>query len=339
MFDLRVLSKEDTEKLLKIGDVIQGVEAVYKQKAEENAVVFPLVFHEFEPGNGDMDIKSGWLKESGIFGLKQVSWFGENPSRGLPALIGMIMVFNDQTGKPIGITDGSYITGIRTGAAGALGAKYLARPDAKTLLVVGAGHVATFQVAATLSLMKDIEQVLVYDAMDFNGAKAFAASIGKQVSDKFGVHCQNPVQYTAVKDIAKATGESDIIITVTPSKEPIIKRDWVKAGTHFSCIGADMSGKQEIAPEIIRDARVFADDLHQCIQVGEIERPIKEGFLQKEALAGEIGDIIIGRTQGRKDADQITVFDATGTALLDLITAQMAFDAAEQYDMGTTITI
>lgn len=338
MFKLKVLSKEVTEDVLKMPEVIDAVKEVYQLKAKGDTTVFPLVFHEFEPGVADMDIKSGWLRGSDIFGLKVVSWFGENVEKGLPALIGTIMVMDAATGAPTGILDGSHITGIRTGAAGAIGAKALAREDSKNLMIVGAGHVATFQVAATLMMMPGIEKVSIYDGLSQENAEKFAASMPQTLRAQFDYDPQGVV-FEAVKDLPKATGESDIIITVTPSHTPIIKKEWVKAGTHFSCIGSDMSGKEEIDPEIFQDARVFTDDTPQCINVGEIEIPIKKGILKEEDIAGEIGEILIGETEGRQSEGQITVFDATGTALLDLLTAKLALAKAEERNLGETVNL
>ncbi|MCI9476097.1 ornithine cyclodeaminase family protein [Anaerovoracaceae bacterium 41-7] len=338
MFTLRVLSREVTEKVLKLSDVISTVEEVYRLKAMGETAVFPLVFHEFEPGVADMDIKSGWLKGSDIFGLKVVSWFGENTKKDLPALIGTVLVMDAKTGVPQGILDGSHITGIRTGAAGAIGAKLLARKDSKSLMVVGAGHVATFQVAATLTQLPDIEKVYVYDALSQENAERFAASMPEVLTETFEMKDCRAV-FEAVTDLPAATRDSDIIITVTPSKEPIIRKEWVKPGTHFSCIGADMSGKEEIDAEIFDGARVFTDDTPQCINVGEIEIPIKKGILKAEDIAGEIGEILTGKTCGRESDEQITVFDATGTALLDLLTAKLALSKASEQGLGETVNL
>ena len=338
MFNLKVLSREVTEDVLKMPEVIDTVREVYQLKAKGDTTVFPLVFHEFEPGVADMDIKSGWLKGSDIFGLKVVSWFGDNADKGLPALIGTIMVMDAATGAPIGILDGSHITGIRTGAAGAIGAKALARENSETLMVVGAGHVATFQVAATLMLFPRLKKVYVYDGLSMENAEKFAASMPDTLKSSFDYDACG-VSFEAVADLPKATGESDIIITVTPSHTPIIQKEWVKAGTHFSCIGSDMSGKEEIDPEIFADARVFTDDTPQCINVGEIEIPIQKGILKKEDIAGEIGEILIGETVGRENDEQIPVFDATGTALLDLLTAKLALAKAEERNLGETVNL
>lgn len=329
MFELKVLNAETAEKVLKVDEVVKAIEDVYKQKSNNDTVVFPLIFHEFNPGVADMDIKSGWVKGNKIFGLKLVSWFGENTAKGLPALVGAILVMDAETGLPKGILDGSYITAIRTGASGAIGAKALARGDSKTLMLVGAGHVAAFQIAATLSIMPQIEKIYVYDGLSQENAEKFACAMPETMSEKFDIDAST-VRFEAVTDLPAATADSDIIITVTPSREPIIKKEWVKPGTHFSCIGADMSGKEEIAPEIVGMARVFTDDIQQCINVGEIEIPIKKRLLKPEEIAGEIGDILTGKTIGRENDEQITVFDATGTALLDLVTGDLALSKAAQ---------
>ena len=333
MFQVKVLNQEDTKKVLDMKEVIKTVEEVYRAKSAGDTEVFPLVFHEFQPGAADMDIKSGWLKSSNIFGLKLVSWFGDNVKKNLPALIGTVMIFDAGTGAPIGILDGSHITGMRTGAAGAIGAKLLARKNSKKLLVVGAGHIAEFQVAATLQCFPQLEEVMIYDGVDYALAEKFTAQIEEKLHKNFGME-KVTAKFTAIKDIEEAVGMSDIVITVTPSRIPIVKKEWVQPGTHFSCIGADMSGKEEIDPEIFANARVFADDIPQCINVGEIEIPVAQGILKKEDIAGEIGDILTGKAIGRESEEQITVFDATGTALLDLLTGMLALQEAETKKIG-----
>lgn len=338
MFNIKVLKMEDTKKVLSMEKVIETVEEVYRAKSVGDTVVFPLVFHEFNPGIADMDIKSGWLKGSQIFGLKLVSWFGKNPEKGLPSLVGTVLIFDANTGAPVGLLDGSHITGMRTGAAGAIGAKLLARKDSKKLLVVGAGHIATFQIAATLQCFPQLEEVMVYDAMDFPNAVRFVDAIKDKLEEDFHMKASG-VKFTAVGDVQAATGQSDIIITVTPSKQPIIMKEWVKPGTHFSCIGADMSGKEEVDPEIFKDARVFTDDMPQCMNVGEIEVPVAEGILKEEDIAGEIGDILTGKAEGRENDSQITVFDATGTALLDLLTGMVALEEAKKHGLGQTVEL
>lgn len=327
MDQVKILNKEDTEKALNMEDVIEAVDSVYRQKSDDKAVVWPMVFYEFEPGVADMDIKSGWLKDSKIFGLKLVSWFLDNPKKGLAQLVGTLMIMDGETGRPLGFLDAAHITGIRTGAAGALGAKYLARPESSKLLLVGAGHVAEFQIAAMLKLFPGLKEIMIYDPLSFDKAKEFIGNLPKDIlSEAEGLG----LEFLPVADIEKATGEADIIITVTPAREAIIKKEWVKEGTHFSCIGADLPGKGEIDPEIFSQARIFADDIGQCSRVGELEKPIGQGIITIDDVAGEIGDVATGKIAGRENDQQITIFDATGTALLDLITGKLALDKVQK---------
>ncbi len=339
MAEIRVLNAEQTKELLTMKDVIAAVESVYVDKAKGDTEVFPLVFHEFDPGVADMDIKSGWVKGSGIFGLKLVSWFGNNAAKGKPMLVGTVIVCDDETGEPIGMLDGAYVTGIRTGASGALGAKYLARKDSETLLVVGAGHVSSFQVAGVLELMPSIKKVMIVDPIKFEGAKKMVEGLEGILKEELNMEIPEGVTVEAVESLEDATRLADVIITVTPSKAPLIKKAWLKPGTHISCIGADMGDKQEIESAILADAKVYVDDLAQNINVGEIEVPIKEGVIKAEDIISELGHVIIGATKGRENDEEITVYDATGTALLDLVTGKQALVAAEKEDLGVVITL
>lgn len=328
MFEINVLSKEDVSKALKMNQVIDVVESVYKSKSEGMTDVWPTVFYEFDPGKADLDIKSGYLKSKKLFGHKTVTWFGSNVEKNLPTLIGMIVVFNAETGMPIGITDAAYITGMRTGAAGALGAKYLARKTSEDLLIVGAGNQSAFQIASALTVLPNIKKVQVA-ALDISEAESFVADIPNRLQDEFEINAEGVI-FRAVENLELAVKESHIIITVTPSRKPIIKKDWVQKGTHISCIGADMKGKQEIESEIMSSALIFVDDMEHCKDVGEIEIPLKQGVISEKNVIGEIGDLILNKVTGRTNDDQITIFDATGMALLDIATAEVALQLAEK---------
>ncbi len=332
MVKIRIVSQKDAESLLAMPQVIDAVEQAYILKAQKDAALFPMVFHDFAPKEaGDMDIKSGVLNKAGIFGLKLVSWFGNNTEYHLPQLFGTIAIFDSKTGKPLGLLNGNAITGMRTGAAGAIGAKYLAKKNAKTLLIVGTGHQAKYQLQATLLALPQIETVLIYNPHDVKKAEQYVQHI-KTALD--GIMPPN-TKFQAVADLEQAVGNSDIIITVTPSYQPLIQKNWVKEGTHFSCIGADMAGKQEIDEAIFTDAKLFVDDMEQAIHVGECEIPIKKGSIHKDSILGEIGEVILGQKPGRSDEKEITIFDSTGIALQDLICAKLLLDLATEKNLGT----
>lgn len=326
--DIKILGTEDLKKRLKIADVIDGVRSVYEAKTRGEIIVWPLVYHEFEDGKGsNMDIRSGGIAgDIRIHGMKMFNEFPGNHEEGLPSHIAYIMVFDSRNGMPLGVADGAYITGMRTGAAGAIGAKALARPESETLMIMGAGQQAMFQIAATLTLFPGIKKVLIADPIDQPNAESFAANCCSRLSKEFSLD-RSSVEFSAVTDLKKASGEAEIIITVTPSRSPLIMKDWVRPGTHFSCIGSDMEGKEEIDPELFRGARVFGDDLAQCKAVGEMEIPLKTGRIAEDELGGEIGQVLTGEVPGRTSEDQITIFDATGLSALDLITVKKALEA------------
>ena len=179
---------------------------------------------------------------------------------------------------------------------------------------------------------------MIYDGLSRENAENLAASMPSILKEKFGTEAQGTV-FTPVTELAQAVGESDVIITVTPSRQPLIKKEWVKPGTHFSCIGADMEGKEEIDPHLFSGARVFADDLGQCARVGEMELAIKSGLFSETAAVGEIGQVLLGEIAGRRSGEEITIFDATGLAALDLVTGKRAVDLARVKGIGMTAEI
>ncbi|MCR4712182.1 MAG: ornithine cyclodeaminase family protein [Clostridia bacterium] len=335
---ITVLSRKDLEAVLELPAVITGVSEVYRLKAEEKTVVWPLVGHDFN-GKGFMDIRSGGVfGDVNVHGAKMLNNFPGNREKGLPNFSGLLMVFDSETGLPVGVMDASYVTCMRTGAAGAIGAQALARPDAETLLILGAGNQAVYQLAACVSLLPQLKQVLVADPLSYENAVRFAENCPSRIAGDLKIPCGH-VTFTAVQDLAEAVGKAAIVITITPSRNPVIKKEWVKPGTHFSCIGADAPGKEEIDPEIFRSARVYCDDKPQCVRVGETEIPIKSGAIREEEIIGEIGELLAGKIQGRKSEEDITIFDATGLALLDLVTAKTAIRLAAAKGIGQVIEI
>ena len=337
--ELKVLGRSDLKKVLDMRSVVEGVKTVYGLKAKGDTEVWPLVAYEFAKQEAVMDIRSGAvLGSEQLHGLKMLNNFPHNREKGIPVFTGMLMVFDSETGLPLGVMDASYITGMRTGAAGAVGASILARKDSTVLTVLGAGRQAMFQIAAVTVTMPNIKTVYIADELDKENEKNFAGLCRENLKTQFGIDAAD-VAFLPAGSLAEAVAASDVVITVTPSRKPVIMKEWVKPGTHFSCIGADMEGKEEIDPEIFRNAKVFADDKEQCIRVGEMEIPVKSGVISRDDIRGEIGQVITGQIEGRTNDDEITVFDATGLALLDLVTGKKALDGAWEKDIGLTADI
>lgn len=336
--NVSILGRRDLEKVLEMPSVIDGVKSVYKLKAQGKTVVWPLVSYDFEETGAVMDIRSGCVFGENLHGLKMLNNFPRNKEKGLPPFNGMLMIFDSETGIPLGVMDAAYITCMRTGAAGAIGAQALARKDAEVLFVLGAGKQAIYQIAASLIALPAIRKVYIADVLDQENASAFAADCSSRLQTEFQIDCQN-VSFETAANLPECVGESDVIITITPSRSPVIKKEWVKPGTHFSCIGADMEGKEEIDPQLFAGARVFADDLRQCISVGEMELPVKAGIIREDDIAGEIGQVLCGQIPGRQNDEEITIFDATGLALLDLVTGKRAIDLAKVKSLGAEADI
>lgn len=334
---VKVLKKEEIMNVIEMAPTITAVENVYKMKSRGETVVWPTTFYVFEEGNSDMDIKSGYLPGEKIFGHKTISFFGSNKEKGLPTLVGTINLFDATTGCPIGILDGSYITGIRTGAAGAIGAKYLARKDSETLFVLGAGNQAAYQIAAMITAFPGLKKVYVADMLFPENAEKFVERIQARLMDELGINASGIV-FEATNEPEVTVPKSDVVITVTPSRSPVIKKDWIRPGTHLSCIGSDAEGKEEIEPKIFENAKVFVDDPFHCVEAGEIEIPIKKGIMSPDDIT-EIGKLIYGECEGRISDDDITVFDATGMALMDIAAAKVALDLAEEKGLGTDVEL
>lgn len=333
-----ILNREEIKSVIDMASVIENVKNVYKLKSEGNSVIWPLVNHEFVDEHAAMDIRSGYIKGEQLHGLKMLNNFPSNREKGLPPFNGIMMVYDSNTGIPIGIMDASYITCMRTGAAGALGVDSLARKDAKTLMILGAGKQAPFQIAATLILRPGFEKVNIVDPINYEQAKELAANIRKILADDFKIEAEN-TEFTAQESIEAAVKESDAIITVTPSRTPLIMKEWVKPGTHFSCLGSDMETKQEIESTNFVGAKIYADDKAQCIRVGEMEQPLLQGVIKAEDIQGEIGDLLCGKVKGRENEEEITIFDATGLYILDLAAAKVAIKNAKDAHIGIEVTM
>jgi len=209
---------------------------------------------------------------------------------------------------------------MRTGAAGAIGAKYLARKDSEVMLMVGAGHQASYQIRAMQSVFPGLKKVIVHDPIQFENASRFVKNFNYK---------KDAIEYIPVENLEGAVRNADIIVTATPSRKPMIIKDWVKKGTHFSCMGSDMEGKQEIDPEILKISKLVTDDFGQSVAVGEFEIGIKTSVISKESIICEIGDVLTGNTIVRTSNDDITVYDSTGIGLQDIAVGNMAIKKAK----------
>lgn len=348
MSKIRVLNQQEVIGILDMKSVIGAVELAFQFKSGGAAEVYPLICKMYDNG-GEFDIKSGECAGAGIFGLKLVCGFPENVSLGLPRSNGMIVVYDLKYGLVRGIVDGVYITRIRTGAAGGIGAGYLARKNSETLMILGAGRIVPAQIAATLETMAQIRKVMICNPRHPEKAQDLAAHMKAELEEHFialykgtdhydEMMRKADIEYVSEKSVEKACAAADIIITATSAREALIRAEWVKPGTHLSCMGADMPVKQEIDEHLIAKASLFADDVEQVITVGECKAAYKKNMIRKESIT-EIGKVIGGEHPGRQTDEEITVFDSTGIAIQDLLTADTAVCIAAEKGIGLEIAL
>lgn len=340
MAQIRVLSASDIQQVFTIADALDAVEEAYRQKAEGTGIAWPMVYSQFEPGIADMDIRSGDLSGSGLFGLKLTAWFSKNPSVGLPEIFGTTLICDDTTGAPVALLNASAITGLRTGAAAALGIKWLARKDASRLLVAGAGHMSTFMVAATLAACPGIRLVEVWDPILADPPEQRVELMRGQVAQILSAAgIKRAYELVATGDGEAAARRADAIITITPATSPVILDSWVSPGTHVSCVGADMEGKNELDPACHARARLFVDDRAQSVSSGELEVPVKQGAISPDDIVAELGEVIAGKARGRTSDDEVTVFDTSGIAVQDLQSSKVAYDRAVEAGLGSVVEL
>ena len=257
-------------------------------------------------GNSFLLLMPAW-REGGMFGVKVVSVFPANGERGLPAVSASYLLSDGETGQHLALIDGAEITRRRTAAASALAGSYLAREDAKTLLIVGSGHVAGLMMAAYRAV-RPIQRVMVWNIRPANAEK-LAARLGAE----------------AVTDLAAAVAQADIVSCATLAREPLVRGEWLRPGTHLDLIGGFTPAMREADDEAVCRARVFIDTDAALAESGDIIDPIAHGVLRPDDIAGSLFTLCRGETPGRRDATEITLFKSVGSALEDLAAAGLAY--------------
>jgi alanine dehydrogenase len=258
-----------------------------------------------------------------LSGVKIVNVHPNNPKKGLRSVMATLLMIEPKTGRPIAIFDATHITLMRTGAAAGIASKYLARKNAKTLALVGAGKQAWTQLEAIV-MVRPIRRVLVND-------------LSRKVSEAFVKHFAPKypkIKFEICKSIEDCVRVADIVCTLTPVRRPIIKSKWIRPGTHVNAMGADAEGKEELEPALLKRAKVVIDDWAQASHSGEINVPLRRGLFARKDIAAEIGQVVAGLKPGRKSPQDITIFDSTGLGVQDLMTAAKIYKIARAKKLG-----
>jgi alanine dehydrogenase len=324
-----LLSEKEAAELLSIEEVMVAVENVFREKALGYAQMPPKVYLDFAKYNGDVRAMPAYLERLDVASVKIVNSHPENPRKfGLPTVSATVVLLDPRNGSLLALMGGNSITAMRTAAAGGIAAKYLANKDSKNAGFIGAGVQAKAQLQALHLVFPDLKEIRVCD-ISREAAEAFASEAKTRTSAKVVV----------VGNEEEAVRGTDIVVTTTPSKKPLVFNDWVSEGTHFNCIGADAPLKEEMDPAILKRAKVVVDDWEQASHSGEINVPLSQGVLSKKDVWAELGEIVAGAKPARTSKEEITVFDSTGLAIQDAATVELVYRKALSRKVGCFINI
>lgn len=317
-----ILSKKNLESLLTMPMALRAVKKAYKIHNQDALVQPPIVSIDVESHKGEVDVKSCYVVGDELISIKTASGYYDNSKLKLPSLFATIILLDGRTGFPKCIMDGSIITGYRTGAAGGLSAKILARPDSKVVSIIGAGHQSRMQLRAIKSVL-DIEKVRIWSRKKENSI-IFKEEMERELS-----------LHVYVADcIEGAVIGGDIIVTTTPSHKPLIRSEWVDQGVHIVAVGADMPGKQELDTKLYGRSKIYVDDLGQCMARGEIRNGFESGDLLKNSIVTSLGQVLTDSRLGRNHSKEITIFDTTGMGVQDNTLANMLYNSAVTQEVG-----
>ncbi|MFT5401016.1 MAG: ornithine cyclodeaminase [Gammaproteobacteria bacterium] len=329
MGDIKILTEAEIRCHVQLDlDAIECVEKAFHALATKSVVMPPIMRLDILENNGEIDVKTAYIPGVDSLAVKICPGFFDNPKLGLPSGSGLMVLFSTRTGMVESLLlDNAYLTDIRTAAAGALSAKYLARANAETATIIGAGAQAQLQLEA-LTLVRNIKQAKIW-ARDFDKAQKLA----DKLSNRLGL----PV--SACITIEAAVQNTDILVTTTPSQEPLIKPEHLSPGLHITAMGSDAEHKNEIDPLVFANGvKYFCDRLSQTRVLGELHHAIEKQLVDATAEFTELGQLISSQAQGRMDTTEITLCDLTGTGIQDTAIATMAYQLCLKNQIGTNFT-
>ncbi|HVG30727.1 MAG TPA: ornithine cyclodeaminase family protein [Pyrinomonadaceae bacterium] len=318
--DTLLLSRSDVAALLSLEECIPAVEEAFRLHAEGKSL--PPGVLGVHARDGGFHIKAAGLDLSRpYFAAKVNANFFRNAERfGLPTIQGVVVLYDGENGRPLAVMDSMEVTTLRTGAATAVAAKYLARADSKVATVCGCGNQGRVQLRA-LAQVLPLERAYAYDR-DESHARAFADELSGELR----------IEVEAAVDLADAVRRSDVCVTCTPSKKFFLSREDVSAGTFVAGVGADNEDKQELDPRLFASNKVVVDILDQCAAIGDLHHAIEARVVSRADAHAELGEIVAGRKAGRTSPEEITIFDSTGTALQDVAAAAIVYEKAVASD-------
>jgi len=330
---LLVLREPEIRRLLDPAASLQAVERAFTAYATGGAELPAVINLNVPEHRGEIHVKAGHLRGGTHYAVKIASGFYDNPSRGLPQNDGMVLVFDAGTGQPAALLlDNGFITEQRTGSAGAVAAKHLARRDARIVGVVGCGNQARYQLAS-LALVRPFREVRIYGRRP----ERARACVEELRNDRA---MPRECRLVAVSSVREAVVGADIVITVTASREPLVEAAWLSPGMHVTAVGSDGPDKQELHASVLERADlVVADSRAQCLRLGEIHHAVASGTIPESKVACELGDITAGKHPGRRSDSEITVCDLTGVGVQDVAAAAVVLSRARAEGLGVPLEV
>jgi len=325
MPEVTMLSEAHLRRLVPLDlAAIACIEDAFRALATLPVVMPPILRLDIADARGEVDVKTAYVLGLPSFAIKISPGFFNNPQLGLPSVNGLMVVLSAKTGLlEAALFDNGYLTDVRTAAAGAIATKHLARLDASSAAILGAGVQARLQLKA-LTLVRPIKRARLW-ARD--AAKADAAA--RELSDELGL----PV--VPALSVLEAVKGADIVVTTTPASEPILMADWLEPGQHITAMGSDAEHKNEIDPAAFARIGVYVPDrLGQTRVLGELHHAINAGLVAKDAGFAELGAVLAGHAASRRSEREITLCDLTGTGVQDTAIANLAIARARDQSVG-----
>ncbi len=312
---MKLIGEKELREMVTEAEALRAVDVAFRALAQGRVVQPPPLGMELERARGEVHVKGAYLEGEAVFAMKVASGFYDNSDLGLPTGSGLVLVFDARTGFPLALLqDNGYLTEMRTGAAGALAARLLA-PDAPlTVAVVGAGSQARYQMRA-ISRVRELAGVRVWSPVPQELDR-----YAREMDPALGV------EVTPVPELEAALRGADLVVTVTPSREPLVQADWLEPGATVIAVGSDGPDKQELAVGVLeRAGKVVVDSRSQCLNLGETHHAVRAGVLDPGAIHGELGEVLLGQKAAREGGEMI-VADLTGVGAQDAAMAGVVWD-------------
>ena len=331
--DILILKESDISSMITMSDIIEADKealSIYSSQKSNIPLRSNLDIPEY---NGQCLFMNGYAAPAKALGVKIVSVYPENINKNLTSVPATMVLVDVETGMVNCLIDGTYLTRLRTGAISGLATDILSRKDSKIFALFGTGGQAVTQLEAVLTVRK-IEEVRVFDIYK-DRAEEFAKKMSEKFSKKFNV------KIIAAESSDAAVDNADIITTVTTSKKPVFNANKVKKNAHINGVGSYTPEMEEIPEEILVKAnKIYVDTRDGAVnESGDIITPIKKGLITKEKINGELGEVINGKIKGRENDEEMTFFETTGSAVLDLVAAQKIYEMAKAKGVGKIVDL